>query len=250
MTAKEHGFKDETGIIILAPDYGKQPEGQFLMPDKIDIPDEKLDTRTGVMLEKADAFVCDTPAAYRAGDQVVSEGRALEKRIKAIHDPICDATNKAHKIATGARKDLLDPIKRAFKIIDGKLGNYKMMVDRKIAEEKRVLQEEAEAEQKKHALAEAKRLKKEGAPKEVVAAVKATQHDPVEAAKPETQELWSKNSRTKDWDIEIVKKELVPFRYMTVNEGAIRTAVRQAKGDIKITGVRIIETFKTRRKAL
>lgn len=250
MNAENFGFKDESGIVIQAPDYGKPVEGQFLMPDKVSMPDENLDHRVVVMLEKANAFLCGTPEHYEKGDQAVSEGKALEKRIHAIHDPLCEATNKAWKLATGARKALLDPIKRASKIIDDKLGNYKMLVDRKIAEEKRVLEEEAQALQKKHALAEAKRLKKEGAPPEVVKAVKATQHDRVEVAKPETQELYSQNSRTKDWDIEVLDKNLIPEYYKTVNEGAIRAAVRSAKGEIEIKGVKIIETFKTRRKSL
>lgn len=253
MNAENFGFKDESRgpeILIQIPDYGKPAGDQFLMPDEVSMPDENLDQRARAMIARAEAFVCTTPKEYEMGDIAVSEGKALEKRIKAIHDPICDATNKAHKTATGARKTLLDPIKRAFKIIDATLGNYKMLVDRQIAEEKLKLEEEARAQQKKHALAEAKRLKKEGAPKEVVDAVKATQHDPVEVAKPETQELYSQNSRTKDWDIEVIDKNLIPEYYKTVNEGAIRAAVRSAKGEIEIKGVKIIETFKTRRKSL
>lgn len=238
MNATTHGFKDETVVNSL--------------PDKIEprMPDEKLDLRAVAMVERATAFVCASPDDYKVGDRVVSECASLVKRIKEIHDPICDATNKAHKAATGGRKKLIDPINQASKIIDDKLGNFKMKHDRQVAEEQRLLEEEARKEQEDHALTQAAQMEKEGLSKEVIEAVLETANDPVRVAAPLTPALTSNNSRTIDWDIEIVDKVLVPWRYMNVNEAAIRAAVRAAKGDIKISGVKVIETFKTRRKAL
>jgi len=236
----QYGFKDET-------QYGKAPVALIDLPNPVD---EKLDVRSRRMLERADAFVCTNPQQYAEGDKAVSECAALEKRIKEIHDPICVATNTAHKIATKARKDLVDPIKRASKIIDGKLGNYKMAHDLKIAEERKALEEKARKDQEAHTLAQALQMSAEDAPSEAIEAVLNTAYDPVQVAKPETQELLSKNSRTPDWDIEILDKVLVPDYYKTVNEGAIRAAVKAAKGNITIHGVRIFDTFKTRRKVL
>jgi len=240
MSATEHGFKDETGDSPVAT----------LMPDPPKPFDEKLDVRSQQMLERANAFQCTTPERYKAGDLAVSECAALVKRIKEIHDPICAATNTAHKIATGARKDLIDPINQASKIIDGKLGNFKMAHDRKIAAEKKDLEDKARKEQEDAALEQAAEMEKEGAPAEVVEAVLELGEGSVAVEKPQTQELFSKNSRTPDWDIEIVDKSLVPDYYKTVNEGAIRTDIRSRKGNITIPGVRIFDTFKTRRKAL
>lgn len=234
------GFKpapEKAGITVLALDYSKPP-------------DEKLDVRSAAMIQRAKDFVCDSPEKYKTGDLVISECASLVKAIKGIHDPICDATNKAHKIATGARKKLIDPINEASKLLDAKLGNFKMAHDRKLLAEKRKLEAEAQKEQEEAALAQAVELEKDGAPPELVKQVLETAHEPVAAMVSEAPVLTSSNSRTADWDIEIVNKVLVPHRYLSVNEGAIRTAVRNAKGDIKITGVKVIETFKTRRKAL
>lgn len=250
----QHGFKDETkpkfDIVIQAPDYSKPAEEKFLMPDKPAPVDEKLDKRSAAMIERANAFVCKTPEDYKRGDLVVSECAALVKTIKLIHDPICVATNTAHKIATKARKDLIDPINQASKIIDIRLGNYKMEFEKKKAAEQKRLDDIARKEQEDAALNEAAQLEKDGAPKELVDAVLETANEPRQGQKSETPDLSSNNSRTPDWDIEIVDKKLIPVHYVTVNEGAIRTAVRSAKGNIKIPGVKIIDTFKTRRKAL
>lgn len=247
MKATDYGFKDESGIVILAPDYSKPA---MAVLDKIDMPDEKLDERSRAMIARANSFVCTNPNQYKTGDLAVSECAALVKRIKEIHDPICAATNVAHKTATKARKDLIDPINQASKIIDNKLGNYKMEHDRKVAEENRLLEEKARKEQEEHALKQATQMEKDGAPAEIVKAVLETANDPVQVAQPTGPDLASNNSRTADWDIEVIDKSLVPEYYKTVNEGAIRTAVRGAKGNITVPGIRIIETFKTRRRAL
>jgi len=266
MNATTHGFKDESKpsgeenflrvikdkpeIIIQAPDYGKPAEGQFLMPDKVTMPDEHLDKRSMAMLERANAFICKSPDDYKRGDQVVSECAALIKAIKGIHDPICKATNAAHKAATGGRKKLIDPIEAASKVIDTRLGNFKMAYDRKIAAENKALEDKARKEQEEAALTQATQMEEEGAPEEIVKAVLETAHEPAAAMKSETPVLSSSNSRTPDWDIEILDKKLVPDYYKTVNEGTIRTDVRSRKGNITIPGVRIIDTFKTRRNAL
>ena len=240
------GFKPSkagTEIIIKAPDFG--------LPDKLEPAPEHLDKRSLAMLVKANAFQCINPEAYKDGDMAVSECKALINRIHAIHDPVCKATNLAHKASTKARSTLIDPIEQASKIIDTKLGNYKMAHDRKIAEEARVLQEKAQKEQREAAVVQAEQMEKEGAISEVIDLVLESADDPVEAPKPETPQLHSKNSRTLDWKIEIVDKSLVPEHYKTilVDEVSILKKVRTEKGDIKIPGVRIEETFKTRRKA-
>jgi len=243
--SEEEAVKDESqedwekGIVMRFPDYSKPP-------------DEKLDTRSVAMLVKANAFQCVNPDAYKDGDLAVSECAALVKRIKEIHDPVCKATNLAHKASTKARKDLIDPIEQASKIIDTKLGNYKMAHDRKIAEEAKVLQEKAQKEQREAAVIQAEQMKKEGAVSEVIDLVLESADDPVEAPKPETPQLHSKNSRTLDWKIQIIDKSLVPDHYKTilVDEVSILKKVRTEKGNLTIPGVRIEETFKTRRKAL
>ena len=116
--------------------------------------------------------------------------------------------------------------------------------------QKKVLEDKARKEQEDAALEQATQMEEEGVVSEVVDLVLESAHDPVQVEKPTGPELSSSNSRTADWDIEIIDKILVPNHYKTVNEGAIRAAVRAAKGNIKVPGVKIIDTFKTRRKAL
>jgi len=234
-TATDYGFKDESPLIILKP-----------IPQPVD---EKLDMRAARILEKAQSFKIRNREDFQLADDVVSEGAALIKGIKLIHDPICVATNTAHKLATGTRKKLIDPVKQACDILAKGMGNFKLIEERRIAQEQEKKAEKARKEQEEAAFSEAAELKKEGAPAEVVEAVLDMGNAPVQISQP-TDELRSRTSFTPSWGIEIINKILVPEAFKIVDEVNIRAAVKAAHGDIKIAGVRIFETFKTRKKAL
>jgi len=230
-TALDYGFKDESPLVVSKP------------------VDEKLDARAAQILEKAQTFTIRNREDFKLADGIVSEGAALIKGIKLIHDPICVATNTAHKLATGTRKKLIDPVKQACDILSKGMGNFKILEGRRIAEEQEEKAEQAQKEQKEAAFSQAAELEKEGAPQEAVDAVLNMANTPVQITQP-VDELRSRTSFTPSWGIEILDKALVPDSYKTVNEVAIRTAVKASKGDIKIPGVRIFETFKTRKKTL
>lgn len=229
--ATKYGFKDESPVVVYKP------------------VDERLDARAAQILEKARSLGVRNRDEFRNADHVLSEGAALIKGIKLIHDPICAATNTAHKLATSTRKKLIDPVKQACDILVKGMGNFKLIEDRRIAQEQEKKAEIARKEQEEAAFAQAAELEKEGAPAEVVDAVLDMADAPVQIDQP-VDELRSRTSFTPSWGIEIVDKALVPDCYKTVEEGAIRTAVKGAKGDITIPGVRIFETFNTRKKAL
>lgn len=231
-TAIEYGFKDESPKTIPKP------------------VDEKLDMRAARILEKAQSFKIRDREDFKLADGIVSEGAALIKGIKLIHDPICVATNTAHKLATSTRKQLIDPVKEACDILVKGMGNFKLLEERRIAQEQEEKAEKARKEQEEAAFSQAAELEKEGAPKKVVDAVLDMAKTPVQVTEPLERKLLSKTSFTPSWGIEIIDKKLIPEAYKIVNEVSIRAAVKAAQGDIKISGVRIFETFKTRKKAI
>jgi len=235
------GFKDESVA---------NPERTMVIDHVVKRVDERLDLRAAGILAKARAFTILDRDDYSLADKILSEGAAIIKGIKLIHDPICKATNTAHKTAMGARKILIDPVDQACKIISTLMGNFKLDEFHRVAEKQQTLVKKAQKEQEDHAFNQAAEMEKEGAPKELVEAVLKMAEDPVQITQPVDQELRSKNSFTPSWDIEVLDKALVPDYYKTVNEGALRAAVKAAKGNITIPGIRVFDTFKTRRKAL
>jgi len=239
--AAQYGFKDESVIKVLSKDY--------FGSENLKPVDDKFDIRADRILAQARAFKIHDRIDFKSADNILSEGAAILKGIKLIHDPICAATNTAHKLATSTRKKLIDPVKEGCRIIEIAMGNFKLIEDKRIADEQRKKEEIAQKEQKDAALNQAKELKEEGAQKEVINSVLEMAKTPVQVTQPPEGELMSRTSFIPSWDIKVTDKKSVPEIYKTVNEASIRAAVKAAKGDIEIPGVHIFEIFQTRKKA-
>ena len=104
---------------------------------------DKLQERAHSILDYCKAFEIEDDQDYQMADLKVVECKNLMKVIKIHHDPVCEATNKAHKAATNLRKNLFDPPDQASKILSTKMGNYKQQRDAERAEEQRLLDEKA-----------------------------------------------------------------------------------------------------------
>jgi len=121
-------------------------------------------------LEITDAAGRDIVVAF-----LTDEIKPMKDLIHASCDPVCDATNKAHKAATGQRKELLGPLSEAEKIGKEKVGTWDLeqlrlrQIEEQRIEKQRLADEaqrkrdeaEAEAEASKNAaaaLAEAEAL--------------------------------------------------------------------------------------------
>lgn len=100
--------------------------------------------------------------------QAKQGAQSLLKEIKDTFDPICDAANKAHKAATGARKKYTDPVDLFITSQSGEINRHlsKIEAERK-AEEARVAREveqeriRIENEARQAAEAERKRVEDE-----------------------------------------------------------------------------------------
>src|SRR3990167_3678024 len=60
------------------------------------------------LLERARALVVVDDTTFRQADELDRLGKDGERRIKEFMDPICEATNRAHKEATSRRTKLLE----------------------------------------------------------------------------------------------------------------------------------------------
>ena len=102
---------------------------------------ERLQQRSHSILDYCKAFEIEDDQDYQMADHKVVECKNLMKTVKIHHDPVCDATNKAHKAATNLRKNLYDPPDQASRILSIKMGNYKQKRDAEKAQEQRLLDE-------------------------------------------------------------------------------------------------------------
>ncbi len=104
--------------------------------------------------------IVDQTSYEEAGTLLTVLIKPLIKEIHESCDPVCEATNKAHKAATGQRKKLLDPILEAEEVTKQKIGAHEEKLEaERIAEQRRI-----EADQRR--LEDAARAKRETAERE------------------------------------------------------------------------------------
>ncbi len=132
---------------------------------------EKTEAERDPLVARArDLVVVDQDSYELAGTLLTTLIKPMIKEIHASCDPVCNATNAAHKAATGQRKLLLDPILEAEAITKQKIGDHEDKVEReRIAEQERIEAEqrriEAEAKAKRE---EAERQAREEAESEAL----------------------------------------------------------------------------------
>ena len=76
-------------------------------------------------LEKAQSLEITREAEYTLAADMLMLVKGLLKKTKETFDPTCDATNKAHKVATATRKEHQQPLKDAEAILKQKMLDYK-----------------------------------------------------------------------------------------------------------------------------
>lgn len=96
--------------------------------------------------------VRDQDTLELAGSILADQITPLMDKIHESCDPICSATNTAHKAATGQRKSLLAPLEKAESITKGKVSDYLDDQERKriaAENEARIAREAQEAENRR-----------------------------------------------------------------------------------------------------
>jgi len=121
---------------------------------------QKLEAEVMPVVQRAQEFTVTNAQEDEAAIEFAKELIRAEEKVHELCDPICDATNKAHKTATAQRKMLLDPILQAKKIVkDSSLAWRQAEEEKRLAEERRlqaIADEQARKEREKAEQAAAK----------------------------------------------------------------------------------------------
>lgn len=99
--------------------------------------------------EHSEAIVIQSQGDIETATDYIRTIKALAKKVKDTFDPICEATNKAHKEATAARKAHTDPLSAAEGLVKGKIGRYMDECDRKRLAEEEAARQVAVKEQER-----------------------------------------------------------------------------------------------------
>lgn len=225
------------------------PAALVPLEKKVEIAKDNFQARAEKMVREFSAFVVNSPETFTLADVKITQGMNLIKGIRSYWDPVCDSAFKTHKISTTTRKKLIDPIDEVTKRLGRLMADYELERDRKIAAERKALEDKAKKEQEEAVAAQVKEMEAAKAPPEVIKEVQKLADQPVQVEAPATTVLRSKTGFTLDWEIRVEDKSLVPPEYLVVDEAAILKVVRATKGQVKVPGVKVNEIRKVTRRS-
>jgi len=189
-----------------------------------------------------DLVIKDTESQRAASELLIMIKTGL-KKVKEKMDPICKASNDAHKANTGLRNELTEPFTHAENLLKQKLARYL----NEQAEKQRLAQIEAEAkaraEEQKKQEAILKKAEKAEAKGDTEKAMELHMEAAMVTVAPEIiagPEKVSGVHTSELWGFEITDINAVPREYMIVNEIALNGLAKATKGALTLPGIKFV----------
>lgn len=202
---------------------------------------QELETRAMTWPERAKSIAIADQRSYETAAGLLLDIAALEKEIKAHHEPIKTTAFAAHKAAVAAEKKLLDPLQEATGILKRGLGAWLQEQERIRQETERKAREAAAKIEEEQRLALAVQAEEMGAAPETVAEIIET---PLPIAQPVAARTYAPVagvSARKLWKWEVVDSKLIPRDYLKIDDVAINRVVAGLKQNANIPGIRVYE---------
>lgn len=215
----------------------------------LDTAERELGKEVSLIEKNAESLVIETDDDFKGASDLTRSVKTMQKKVEEYWEPMRLSTKKAYDDVLAHKKEMLDPLKSAEKILKGKITDYTVKqqeIQRKREEErKRLAQEEADRK-----LAEAIECQKNGdAIGAEMAMAEAEVMDDMAAGSntaPQTPKA-DGVSMSKTWKITAINEEEVPIDIngaviRPVDQSAIMALIKATKGKIKIPGVTYEET--------
>ncbi len=222
-----------------------------IRPDLVvlDTAEEKsLDTQVSQVELRVQAISVDNEVAYGMAGELLKQVKQMQKTITAYWEPMRVSAKKTYDDVLAKKKEMLEPMNAAEKVLKKKMGAYTLDLERKAREKEEERRKEAEEAAAKK-LEEAVELESRG---DVGAAefamVEAEMYDnyadtvTIKAEAPKVSGV----SSQKTWKIKAIDSSKVPVMFngvelRPVDEKAVLRLVKASKGQISIPGVEIEE---------
>lgn len=187
--------------------------------------------------------------SFSYASAAVKQIKAVEKKVKDYWEPLRVNAKKAYDTVLGRKKEMLDPLEAAEKIIKGKMGDYSLKKERERKAQEELMRKLAQEEMNKK-LEEAAKAEEAGddlaaefamSEAEVMENIAVT--GTVQSAAPKVSGV----SQSKSWEIVKIDESAVPVSVngtviRPVDDKAIMRLIRQTKGQVVIPGVEFKET--------
>ncbi len=214
----------------------------------LDTVEDSLNKEASLLEQKVQSVVVASDADYAAAGDLTKNVKRMQKKVEEYWEPMRLSTKKAYDDVLAHKKEMLDPLKAAEKILKGKMGTYSME-----KEQKRRAQEEA---MRKLAQQEMDRKLEEAAAAEAVgdtagAAMAMAEAEVMEGVSigGSIQEQAPKAdgvSQSKTWKIVGIDSQKVPVNFegvelRPVDERVVMRLIKESKGTVQIPGIQYEE---------
>ena len=114
------------------------------MADELAVKRTALGKRAEAMLGQAKELTVSTPDDYEYAAAALLSIANVLRDVKELLDPVCKAAHEAHRVATGQRAEITQPLETAEQLLKGKMLVWQREQDRLARLEQARLQREAE----------------------------------------------------------------------------------------------------------
>ena len=215
----------------------------------LDTPEEKgLSNEVSQFERKVLAMKVENDLGYAAAGELLKQIKGMQKKVKEYWEPLRVSAKKAYDDVLAKKKEMMDPIESAEKILKRKMGDYTLEQERRAREEEARRRREAQAEIDRK-LEDAAALESEGdasgADFAMAEAEVYDQYASSVAVQPQQPKV-NGVSTQKTWKIKSIDASKVPISFngvelRPVDTAAVLRLVKASKGQISIPGVEIAE---------
>lgn len=204
---------------------------------------EKVKVDALALISRAAGLVVRNQDDLDGANDCLAEINRRIDYFSGLYDPQIAKANALHKGLVADKRQFVDPLEGAAKVIKPKIGDYLWEEDRKrlVAARARQLAEEQAAREAEKAADKAHELIAGGREGKVAAVVQkaAEKIEAIKAAAPVVPDKPEADfSLRETWAFEITDAALVPRKYLVVDEVTIGKIVRAMKDQTDIPGVR------------
>ncbi len=210
---------------------------------------EELGKEVSLIESQAMSVEVTSDESYQYAAEITQSVKKAQKQVEEFWEPLRVATKKPYDEVLARKKDMLDPLKKAEKILKDKMGSFYIEKERRRKEQEEKMRRLAQAEVDKK-LAEAIEAQNNGdvagaefalADAEVMDGIASTGVIPAQATKADGV------STSKSWKITSIDENLVPISLngaviRPVDQSAVMALIKASKGKIEIPGVKFEET--------
>lgn len=206
--------------------------------------ENKLGRQVSMIEQKAESVVVNSDDRFAYAGELTKQIKQMQEKVTDYWEPMRKTTYEAYKSVTNHKKEMLDPLASAEKILKKKMGAYTLQKEKERREREEELRRQAEAEMNRK-LEEAAKAESEG--DALGAEMAMTEAEVMEnvattaVIKPEAPTMKGV-STTKTWKITKVDPTTVPTHVQgveirPVDEKAVLRLIKATKGTIKIPGI-------------